>query len=93
MTGNTQTKQLEKTNTAQCSPWLVVIHDDPVNMMDYVTIVIQKVLGYSKEKARNLMLKVHNDGKAIVWTGNKEKAELYVQQLHTYQLTASLETV
>jgi len=42
---------------------------------------------------QDLMMQVHNNGKAIIWSGNKEKAEFYVQQLHTHQLTASLETV
>ena len=48
-------------------------------------------MGYNADKATELMMQVHNNGKAIVWSGQKEKAEFYVQQLHTYQLNASLE--
>ena len=90
---NNQTKTKTKAVTATSPPWLVIIYDDPVNLMEYVTLIIQKVLGYNVAKAHDLMLQVHNNGKAIVWSGNKEKAEFYVQQLHTFQLNASLESV
>jgi len=90
---NTQVQPLVETSTALDASWMVIIHDDPVNLMPYVTVVIQKILGCSIEKAQDLMMQVHNNGKAIIWSGNKEKAEFYVQQLHTHQLTASLETV
>jgi ATP-dependent Clp protease adaptor protein ClpS len=73
------------------SPWNVVVHNDPVNLMSYVTMVFQKVFGYSKEKAQKHMLEVHYDGRSIVWTGIRERAELYVQQLHGYLLLATLE--
>ena len=47
-------------------PWVVIVWDDPINLMDYVTYVFQKLFGYSKAKARKLMLQVHNEGKAVV---------------------------
>jgi ATP-dependent Clp protease adaptor protein ClpS len=72
-------------------PWNVVVHNDPVNLMSYVTMVFQKVFGYSKEKAQKHMLEVHYNGRSIVWTGTRERAELYVQQLHGYLLLATLE--
>ena len=72
-------------------PWNVVVHDDPVNLMNFVTLILKRVFGYPQEKAESLMLEVHNLGKSIVWTGNKEKAELYVQQLQSYQLLAKME--
>ena len=68
-----------------------MVFDDPVNLMEYVTKVFQKVFGYSRERAEELMKTVHVAGKALVWTGAREPAELYVQQLHSYQLQASLE--
>jgi len=71
--------------------WNVVVHNDPVNLMSYVTMVFQKVFGYSKEKAQKHMLEVHHNGRSIVWTGVRERAELYVQQLHGYLLLATLE--
>lgn len=72
-------------------PWNVVVHNDPVNLMSYVTMVFQRVFGYSKERAQRHMLEVHHKGRSIVWTGVRERAELYVQQLHGYLLLATLE--
>jgi len=83
----TQTKTKEKT----AMPWTVIVYDDPVNLMQYVTMVFKKVFGYSEEKANVLMRQVHEKGRSLVWSGEKEKAEFYVQQLHSYQLKASLE--
>jgi ATP-dependent Clp protease adaptor protein ClpS len=72
-------------------PWNVIVHNDPVNLMSYVTLVLQRVFGYSKEKAQGHMLEVHHKGRSIVWTGNRERAEFYVQQLHSHLLLATLE--
>src|SRR3954463_15363181 len=74
-------------------PWQVVVHNDPVNLMTYVTMVFQRVFGYPREKAERHMLEVHQHGRSIVWTGVRERAELYVQQLHGYLLLATLERV
>jgi ATP-dependent Clp protease adaptor protein ClpS len=81
----------QETKVAIGAPWNVVVHNDPVNLMSYVTMVFQKVFGYSKEKAQRHMLEVHYNGRSIVWTGIRERAELYVQQLHGYLLLATLE--
>ena len=80
-----------KTATAIDTPWNVVVHNDPVNLMTYVTRVFQKVFGYAREKAERHMLEVHQQGRSIVWTGRREPAEAYVQQLHGYLLLATLE--
>ena len=85
----TRTKAKEKQQLDL--PWKVVVYDDPVNLMDYVTKVFQKVFGYSREKAEKLMREVHDAKRSVVWTGEREKAELYVQQLHGFQLHAGLE--
>ena len=74
-------------------PWQVVVHNDPVNLMSYVTMVFQKVFGFSRDKAEKHMLEVHQQGRSIVWSGLRERAELYVQQLHGYLLLATLERV
>jgi ATP-dependent Clp protease adaptor protein ClpS len=81
----------EKQSTELDSRWSVVVFDDPVNLMEYVVKVIQKVFGYSRARSEELMMTVHTAGKALVWSGSRERAELYVQQLQQYQLQASLE--
>ncbi|MFK5923114.1 MAG: ATP-dependent Clp protease adapter ClpS [Verrucomicrobiota bacterium] len=74
-------------------PWSVVVYDDPVNLMSFVQLVFRRVFGYSEQKAEALMMEVHNSGRSVVWTGEREKAELYVQQLQSYQLLAAMERV
>jgi ATP-dependent Clp protease adaptor protein ClpS len=74
-------------------PWQVVVHNDPINLMTYVTMVFQRVFGYPREKAERHMLEVHQQGRSILWSGVRERAELYVQQLHGYLLLAILEKV
>jgi ATP-dependent Clp protease adaptor protein ClpS len=83
----------QETRTAEALdvPWQVVVHNDPVNLMSYVTMVFQKVFGLTKEKAERHMLEVHQQGRSILWSGMRERAELYVQQLHGYLLLATLE--
>ena len=71
-------------------PWLVIVWNDPVNLMSYVTYVLQKLFGYSREKATRLMLQVHNEGRAVVSSGSKEKAELDCFRLHGYGLWATM---
>ena len=83
----TRTKQ----DTSLDLPWNVIVHDDPVNLMGYVTWVFMKVFGYDEKKASILMLQVHEQGRSIVWSGQRERAEFYVQQLHAHQLSATLE--
>ncbi len=78
-------------DTALDVPWNVVVHDDPVNLMGYVTYVLMKVFGYDEKKAAVLMLQVHQKGLSIVWSGQREKAEFYVQQLQSHQLKTSME--
>jgi ATP-dependent Clp protease adaptor protein ClpS len=72
-------------------PWNVVVHNDPVNLMSYVTKVFVKVFGFSEAKAKKHMLEVHQKGRSIVWSGARERAEFYVQQLHGYLLLSTIE--
>jgi ATP-dependent Clp protease adaptor protein ClpS len=89
----TQTTELPETETetALAQPWNVVVHNDPVNLMSYVTMVFRRVFGYSSERAQKHMLEVHEQGRSVLWTGDREKAELYLQQLHGYLLLATIE--
>jgi ATP-dependent Clp protease adaptor protein ClpS len=77
--------------TAVERPWIVVVHNDPVNLMSYVTMVFQRVFGWTKERAERHMMEVHSKGRSVVWSGAREQAELFVQQLHGFLLLATLE--
>lgn len=89
--GDVLVEKESKTVAALDAPWNVIVHNDPVNLMSYVTMVFQRVFGYSVEKARHHMLEVHHKGRSIVWTGMREPAECYVQQLHGWLLLATIE--
>jgi ATP-dependent Clp protease adaptor protein ClpS len=84
---------IEQTATKEslATPWNVIVHNDPINLMSYVTMVFQRVFGYPRQKAERLMLEVHTRGRALVWSGGREQAEHYVHQLHSYQLLATME--
>ncbi len=83
----------EKTQTVvkAARQWQVIVLDDPVNLMQYVIVVFQNVFGMSKALAKKHMMEVHEKGRSVVWTGEREKAEMYVHQLQANQLTAVLE--
>ena len=72
-------------------PWLVIVWNDPINLMSYVTFVFQKLFGYTREKATKLMLDVHEKGKAVVSSGGRERAELDVFRLHEHGLWATMQ--
>ncbi len=73
------------------TPWVTIVWDDPVNLQTYVVYVFMELFGYSKARATELMLQVHNDGKAIVSTGSREEMEHDVARLHEYGLWATLQ--
>jgi ATP-dependent Clp protease adaptor protein ClpS len=72
-------------------PWVVIVWNDPINLMSYVTLVLRKLFGYSEARATRLMLQVHNEGKAAVSSGTREKAELDVSRLHAHGLWATMQ--
>ena len=72
-------------------PWVVIVWNDPINLMAYVAFVFQKLFGYSKEKATALMLDVHEKGRAVVSNGSREKAEIDVFRLHEHGLWATMQ--
>jgi ATP-dependent Clp protease adaptor protein ClpS len=75
----------------QDRPWQVLLWDDPVNTMAYVTRVLRVVFDFTKEQAAQIMLTAHTHGKAAVWSGGRDEAEAYVYQLHRHTLNATLE--
>lgn len=86
---------LEREETSQdfqpASPWKVLVWNDPVNLMSYVTYVFRRHFGFSQEKAHRLMLQVHEEGKALVFTGSQEEAERHTNALHAWGLWATFE--
>ncbi len=90
-TAEPEVEQEELSETAADVPWNVVVHNDPITKMNYVTMVFQKVFGYAREKSEKHMWEVHRHGRSILWSGVRERAELYVQQLKGYQLLATME--
>lgn len=72
------------------SPWVLIVWDDPVNLMTYVTWVFRTYFGFPKAEAERLMLLVHNEGSAVVATGTREEMERHVEAMHRYGLLATL---
>lgn len=88
-------EQIEEEKTGEKSDldpgFLVIVWNDPVNFMDYVTHVFMKVFGWPKQKAETHMLEVHEKGRSVVARTGFEKAEYYVHQLQSYHLQATME--
>ncbi|MFM7062998.1 MAG: ATP-dependent Clp protease adapter ClpS [Actinomycetes bacterium] len=72
-------------------PWVVIVWNDPINLMSYVTLVLQQLFGYSKEKATQLMMQVHHEGRAVVSGGSRSEAERDVFRLHEHGLWATMQ--
>ncbi|MDQ0577063.1 ATP-dependent Clp protease adapter ClpS [Agromyces albus] len=77
-------------NTAIDVPWSTIVWDDPVNLMTYVSYVFRSYFGYPREEAERLMLRVHQEGRAIVATGNREAMERHAEAMHGYGLQATV---
>ena len=86
------TTELENILAAD-TPWNVIVWNDPVNLMTYVTYVFRSHFGSSRARAEELMLQVHHNGKAIVFTGPREDAEKHTQAMHAWGLLATFEKV
>jgi ATP-dependent Clp protease adaptor protein ClpS len=93
MTMSTAPAEVERpeVETTPDRPWVTIVWDDPVNLMEYVTHVFQKLFGYPKTKAERLMLQVHQEGRAAVSAGTREQMENDVQRLHAHGLWATLQ--
>ena len=72
------------------TPWIVLVWNDPINLMSYVAFVFQKLFGYSKEKADQLMLQVHHEGRSAVAHGTRSECEVHVFRLHEHGLWATM---
>lgn len=87
---DSDTLTLTRQSTELDVPWNVIVHDDPVNLMGYVTMVLMKIFGYDEKRAAKLMMEVHQLGRSVVWSGQRERAEMHAQQLQAHQLKASI---
>ncbi|QJW97113.1 ATP-dependent Clp protease adaptor ClpS [Frigoriglobus tundricola] len=76
-------EQETETRTRRQPPYAVVLHNDDTNSMDFVVMVLRKVFGYTVEKCVKLMLEAHEKGKAAVWIGALEVAELKADQIRS----------
>jgi len=72
-------------------PWVTIVWNDPVNLMSYVTHVLMELFGYSRDKATELMLQVHHEGRAVVSNGSREQMEADVARCHAKGLWATLQ--
>ena len=73
------------------APWVTLVWDDPVNLMNYVTHVFMTYFGFPREKAERLMMQVHEEGRSVVASGTREEMEQHVNAMHGYGLWATLE--
>lgn len=71
--------------------WNVIVRNDPVNFMGYVVVAFVSVLRISHESAKRLMRLIHEEGRATVWTGDRERAEMLALELQQWHLDARLE--
>ncbi len=83
-----QTRLVE--STVLDSPWVTIVWNDPVNLMNYVSWVFRSYFGFSRAEADARMLQVHHDGRAVVATGGREKMERHVEAMHDFGLWATL---
>ncbi len=72
-------------------PWELIVWNDPVNLMSYVSYVFQSYFGYSEAKAAKLMMEVHTEGRSVVAHGSKEKMEAHVVAMHGFGLWATVQ--
>ena len=88
---HSEAKSESKSQPQHASRWNVIVLNDPVNLMPYVVMVFQRVLGFNPEKAKKHMLEVHEEGRSLVWSGSREKAEHFMYVLQQWQLTSILQ--
>ena len=94
MSSNAPVEVLEQETTSVTdldAPWVVLVWNDPINLMSYVAFVLRKLFGHSEEKANHLMMQVHTEGKAVVSSGTRTEAERDVFRLHEHGLWATMQ--
>ena len=87
----TESEISNETTTATKRPWDVVVWNDPVTPMNVVVVIFKRIFGYSNNKCTQLMLTVHHRGRAVVWTGERERAERYCVKVQVAGLQCTVE--
>jgi ATP-dependent Clp protease adaptor protein ClpS len=72
-------------------PWNVVVWNDPVTPMAVVVVIFRKIFGYSNNKCTQLMMAVHHEGRSIVWSGERDRAQIYCVKLQVAGLQCTIE--
>jgi ATP-dependent Clp protease adaptor protein ClpS len=68
--------------------WRVIVLNDDHNTFEGVAFALaQTIPGVDYDRGLALADKIHNTGRAIVWSGHREAAELYHSQLEAHGLT------
>ncbi len=80
----TKTRTKEETKTRRIPTYHVIIENDDHHYIEFVVEVLCKALGYAVERAYTLTMQAHTSGRAAVWTGPKEGAELKAEQITTF---------
>jgi ATP-dependent Clp protease adaptor protein ClpS len=83
----TETLPREETRTRRVPPYHVILDNDDHHSMEFVVGVLCEVLGCPVEQAVQLMLEAHTSGRAVIWTGPREVAELKAEQVQTFHET------
>ena len=87
----TESDVSSETTTATKRPWNVVVWNDPVTPMNVVVVIFKRIFGYSNNKCTQLMLTVHHEGRAVVWTGERDRAERYCVKVQVAGLQCTVE--
>ena len=80
----TRPKARDETKTRRIPPYNVVLENDDYHSFEFVVEVLQKTFGFNDQKAFQLTHEAHTQGRAVVWTGPKEVAELKAEQLQSF---------
>ena len=76
------------TGTGLGAPWNVIVLNDDHNTFEGVAFALASTIpGMSYDKGMRLANQIHNVGRAVVWSGHKEAAELYWDELRDQGLT------
>jgi ATP-dependent Clp protease adaptor protein ClpS len=68
--------------------WRVIVLNDDHNSFEGVALALARTIpGVDYDRGMQLANKIHSSGQAIVWSGEREVAELYHGQLEGYGLT------